>query len=91
MHQLYRSRFLVDSLYSFGFCSSYSEIQKFEACAAVEGSSEKQTISANDCLQFIADKFDHNTDTLDGKETFHSMGMISCLTPKATGSLAVQY
>ena len=85
MHRLYGSLFLIDSLYSLGFCSSYSEIQKFEACAAVEGSSEKQTIGVNDCLQFVADNVDHNTDTLDGKQTFHGMGMISCLTPKATG------
>jgi hypothetical protein len=29
-------RFLIDTLNSLGFCSSYAEIQKFECCAAAE-------------------------------------------------------
>ena len=28
--------------------------------------------------QFVADNVDHNTDTLDGKGTFHGMGIIAC-------------
>ena len=29
-------------------------------------------------MQFVADNVDHNTDTLDGKGTFHGMGIIAC-------------
>ena len=32
-------------------------------------------------LQFVADNIDHNTQTLDGLNTFHGMGMISAVTP----------
>ena len=32
-------------------------------------------------LQFIADKIDQNTQSLDGLNTFHGMGMIKAVTP----------
>ncbi len=32
-------------------------------------------------IQYIADNADHNTRTIDGKDTFHSMGMIAAVTP----------
>ena len=32
-------------------------------------------------LQFMADNIDHNTQTLDGLNTFHGMGMIKAVTP----------
>ena len=32
-------------------------------------------------LQFMANKIDHNTQTLDGLNTFHGMGMIKAVTP----------
>ena len=31
---------------------------------------------------FVADNFDHNIATLDGKGTFHGMGMIAAITNK---------
>ncbi|CAC5372533.1 unnamed protein product [Mytilus coruscus] len=36
LHHNFSSRFLIDTLNSLGFCSSYTEIQKFECCAAAE-------------------------------------------------------
>ena len=35
MHQHFGSRFLIDSLNKHGFCVSYSEVLKYEHCAAV--------------------------------------------------------
>ena len=32
-------------------------------------------------LQFMADNIDHNTQTLDGLNTFHGIGMIKAVTP----------
>ncbi len=32
-------------------------------------------------IQYIADNADHNTRTIDGKDTFHGMGMIAAVTP----------
>lgn len=34
MHHNFGSRSLIDTLYNMGFCSSYSEVQRFEKCAA---------------------------------------------------------
>ncbi|CAC5372588.1 unnamed protein product [Mytilus coruscus] len=36
LHHNFSSRFLIDTLNSLGFCSSYTEIKKFECCAAAE-------------------------------------------------------
>ena len=33
----------------------------------------------NGFTKFVADNVNHNTDTLDGKGTFHGMGIIACL------------
>ena len=35
LHRKYGSRFLIDSLNSFGFCSSYTDVQLYERSAAV--------------------------------------------------------
>lgn len=37
-------------------------------------------------LQFVADNADVNVCTLDGLNTFHSMGMIQCVTPKVNNT-----
>ena len=44
MHRQFDSRFLSETLFSLGLSSSYSEIQKYEACAAVEKSEESVRI-----------------------------------------------
>ena len=84
MHHLYRSRFLIDTLHQMGFGSSYSEVLRFEknaaACVAPDMIGT-DTISENTALLFAADNVDHNILTIDGKGTFHGMGMIVALTP----------
>lgn len=35
LHQHFASRFLIDTLHNLGFCTSYSEIKKFQSSAAV--------------------------------------------------------
>lgn len=40
VHRQIGSRFLVDTLHKLGFCSSYSEIQKFERSAAFHQGTE---------------------------------------------------
>lgn len=83
MHHHFRSKFLIDVLSAMGFCSSYSEVQRFEENAAssvaldVLGSINL----ADRMLMFAADNVDHNIASLDGKGTFHGMGMIAAVTP----------
>jgi len=68
-------------LNSHGFCSSYSTIQKFERSAAVNQGTEIPGFVPGRFIQYIADNVDHNTRTLDGKDTFHGMGIIAAVTP----------
>ena len=84
-HHLYRSRFLVDTLHNMGYCSSYAEVQRFEKnaadCVASESIVPENIDLLESTLLFAADNVDHNIITLDGKGTFHGMGMIATLTP----------
>ena len=82
-----RSRLLVDVLHSVGFPISYSEVLKFDRCAAVSSVkfsdfvSDSELESENRFWQFIAENFDHNKDTTTWTNTTHVMGMILCETP----------
>ena len=93
LHHHFRSRFLIDLLSTMGYCVSYSEVQRFEENAAssvapdiVGGSSAIDEMM----LLFAADNVDHNIATLDGKGTFHGMGMIAAATPGRQVSYHVQ-
>ncbi|CAC5384539.1 unnamed protein product [Mytilus coruscus] len=58
------------------------EVQKFETSAVI--SKQEGTTNHFDeshCIQYVADKEDHNINTIDGNNTFHGMGIISCITP----------
>ena len=86
MHHHFGSRFLIDSLHRHGFCSSYSEVQMFERNAVVTRGTELH-IPDGDCLvQYVADNVDHIIRTIDGKNTFHEMGVIATVTPRNTHS-----
>jgi hypothetical protein len=66
-----------------GYSSSYSEIQRFEKNAAEYTTPNmlgNNLDVANTALIFAADNVDHNILTIDGKGTFHGMGMIAALT-----------
>ena len=60
MHRQLGSRFLIDSLHSHGFCTSYSEVQKFERSAAFHQGTEIEGINNESFIQHIADNVDHN-------------------------------
>ena len=81
LHQQFASRFLIDTLNSLGYCSSYSEVKRFQSCAAKVEGSTKHNVNENACIQFVADNVDHNTCTLDGLNTFHGMGIMGAITP----------
>ena len=84
IHHLYRSKFLVDTLHEMGFCCSYTEVIRFEKNAA--DCVEPDVLGGDvDLLEmsvlFAADNVDHNVITIDGKGTFHGMGVIASVTP----------
>ena len=76
-----------------GFCSSYSEVLRFEKNAAsctesnILGSAED--IKGKSVL-FALDNVDHNIQTLDGKGTFHGMGAIASVTPTTKQKYCIQ-
>ena len=81
LHHQYGSRFLIETLNSLGFCSSYSEVNRFECNAALQQGTDLLGLKGNEFIQYSADNVDHNSCTLDGKGTFHGMGIIACVTP----------
>ena len=80
MHHHFRSRYLLDTLSAKGLCASYQEVQNFERVAAVQNGGELNgKVSDDSILLFVGDNVDHNICTLDGKNTFHGMGIIAAL------------
>ena len=66
-----------------GFCSSYTEVIRFEKNAAdcVEPDVLGGNVDLLGMSVLFADNVDHNIITIDGKGTFHGMGIIAALTP----------
>ena len=95
MHHHFGSRFLIDSLNKHGFCVSYSEVLKYERCAVVHqgtkipGVSESSSAEPTHFMHHVADNADHNSRTLDGRNTFHGMGIICSVTPAVSSSLTI--
>ncbi len=80
LHHHFSSRFLIDTLHKHGFTSSYEHVSQFlKDAAAVQGTDIPQFDAQ--FLQYAADNVDHNSVTLDGKGTFHGMGLICTVTP----------
>ena len=75
---------MIDTLHQMGFCCSYSEVNRFEKNAASCAAPDMLGVdidNSNTTLLFAADNVDHNVLTLDGKGSFHGMGMIAAMTP----------
>lgn len=79
MHKKYGSRLIIDALSFLGLCSSYKEALRFEASIINDPTSH--TCQPETYVQYIFDNADHNTCTIDGKNTFHQMGCIKAATP----------
>ena len=77
---LHESKWLNDELYKLGFAVSYSEVKRFKQACVINQSIDEQIqrlSSDTSFAQFIADNVDHNIVTLDGKVSFHGMGIIA--------------
>lgn len=79
LYKKYGSRKLVDVVSSLGFCSSYTEAIRLEA-SAINGDPLK--VNQPCFSQQVYDNADFNVHTIDGYNTFHVMGGISCIAPK---------
>ena len=81
---LFGSRWLIDELNRLGFSVSYSEVLRFKQSAVKEDDTSKtfETLVPGTFTQFVGDNVDHNLNTLDGKGTFHGMGILAASTNK---------
>ena len=71
LHPHFVSIFILDTLNSLGFCSSYSEVQRLESCASVSYGTDipdLHTVSVAHTVQYIADNVDHNDCMLYGHD-----------------------
>lgn len=75
---------LIDCLLNLGLCASYSETVKFEN--SLINDPENINFISGTYMQFVFDNADHNTATIDGKNTFHCMGGIMCVSPTSSVS-----
>ena len=81
LHSHFHSKFLIDFLHACGFCSSYSEVVKYEKCSAVMQGTDIPNYVPGCFHQYVGDNADHDSITIDGKNTFHGMGIIAAVTP----------
>ena len=75
------SKWLVDQLARLGFSVSSDEVKLLKQ-SVLEGDSDSslQQYFPGSFVQWIADNVDHNIVTLDGKGTFHGMGIVASST-----------
>ena len=76
-----RSKWLVNHLSRLGFSITYDEIVRFRQCA-MPSTNEPPPLHLfpTSFTQWVGDNVDHNTATLDGRGTFHGMGLIAIST-----------
>lgn len=77
----YGHRDLVDMISNLGFCSSYSEANKYRTNAAAVQGVDLPEEATNSFLQYQADNVDHASRTLDGHGSVHVMGQMATFTP----------
>lgn len=77
----YGQRDLVDMINQLGFCSSYTEANKYRSNAAVVQDVDLPEQVACSFLQYQADNVDHASRTLDGHGSIHVMGQMATFTP----------
>ncbi|CAH1118147.1 unnamed protein product [Phaedon cochleariae] len=79
IYKRFGSRLLVDALSAIGFVATYAETTLLEMSSIVRP--EQPRVTTDGFLQFIFDNADFNINTIDGLNTFHSMGGIMVVTP----------
>ena len=75
------SKLLNNHLSRFGFSITNDEVRLFKQTLMEKSEEALPKIPDGSFVQWIADNFDHNVRTLDGKGTFHGMGIIAAVTP----------
>ena len=75
LDHVFGSRWLIDQLYSLGFCISYDETSLFKQSVMQD---DREGILQSGHCEYSADNADCNLDTVTGAGTFHGVGVIRC-------------
>ena len=80
------SKWLLGHLARLGFSVSSDEVKLYKQSVLLSSSNLIDLSNYSNCsfAQWSADNVDHNTATLDGKKSFHEMGVIVSVTPNNT-------
>ncbi|XP_071081970.1 uncharacterized protein [Haliotis cracherodii] len=95
IHQTTRSRVALNLLSTLGMSVSYDQVLDFEKAAVLSQQSDDMPqasqgdVSSGFC-QWIADNFDYNEDTLNGHQSTHVMGIVTCQTPAHQSPVQIQ-
>ena len=82
---MFASRWLNTQLFNLGFAESYTNVVRFKQGVVMTEDIDdilQLRASEDSFTTFVADNVDHNIATLDGKGTFHGMGVIAAITNK---------
>ena len=77
---LFGSKWLTNELFKLGFYISPAEVTRFKHSIISSEENAVETTLKGSFTQWVADNVDHNICTLDGKDTFHGMGIIAAGT-----------
>ena len=70
------SKWLTNEVYKLGFSISPSEITQFKKSVMADKDNSIEVLLKGSFGQWVSDNVDHDVCTLDGKGTFHGMGII---------------
>ncbi|KAE8737145.1 hypothetical protein FOCC_FOCC017394 [Frankliniella occidentalis] len=95
LHSRLGCRDELDILHAFGLLVSYQETKRHEYNLALFKREQERVVSEEQLApraltQYVFDNFDHDTCTLDGKETVHVLGgqrVVALLEPSAEGAV----
>ncbi|KYN29867.1 hypothetical protein ALC57_00676 [Trachymyrmex cornetzi] len=78
LHRKFAFKKIIDILNHLGVCCSYAEACHYQDCTTLNC---QLRFKPETFCQFVFDNADFNTNTIDGANTFHSMGGIRVITP----------
>lgn len=81
LHRKFGKKNIIDIFNSHGFCASYHETLLYEASVA---KFDDVRLKNGAFVQYVHDNADFDTNTIDGKNTFHNLGRIEIITPASS-------
>ena len=72
---------LLTEISKLGYAISYDEVKRYKQLVSMDGDHKLDHIK-DGFTNFVVDNVNHNTNTLEGKGTFHGMHIIDCSIKK---------